>query len=56
MQGIWTCRRTWVATFGLGLLFVLGYTKTMDVAPHIVSVIVAVCAANATQKVMTNGK
>lgn len=56
MSNLWSCRRTWVATLSIVLLFVLGYLRIADVGSHIVAVAVAVCAANAAQRIMTNGK
>lgn len=49
---ILTCRRTVVALTGLLFLLVLGLTKTVEVASHIVAIVVAIAGANAAQGIL----
>ena len=46
------CRRTVVALTGLLFLLILGLTKTADISSHIVAIVVAVAAANASQGIL----
>ena len=52
----WKCRRTFIATLGLILLFILGFWSGMEVAGSIVTVVMAVAGANATEKILRKTK
>lgn len=55
MKSIWYSRRTWVATLGLLLLFVLGL-KGEPVGYHIVGIVLGLVGANAAEGVMASQK
>lgn len=49
MKRAWTCRRTFVALVGMAMLFCLGCMGREAVAGPLVTVVMAIAAANATE-------
>jgi len=49
MRRVWTCRRTFVAVLGMCMLLALGLLGREPVAGSIVTICMAIAAANATE-------
>ena len=54
MKKIFKCRRSSLALIGMGLLFILGLYKSMDVAMGIAAICAGVAGSNAYEKSKTN--
>jgi hypothetical protein len=49
MSKLLQCRRSIIALVGMVLLFILALVNKEDVSSHLVSIVMAVCAANSAQ-------
>jgi hypothetical protein len=55
MKRIMSDRRLFAAIFAILCLTFLGYTRSAEVAAAISTIALAVCAANATERIMRKG-
>jgi hypothetical protein len=56
MRRLVSDRRLFAAIFAISCLTFLGYTKGAEVAAAISTIALAVCAANATERIMRKGE